>query len=137
MDLKLELVLVPVSDVDRGKSFYTEKAGFDLDVDTEPAPGLRIVQMTPPGSACSITIGTGLGLSEPGSLKGTHLIVTDIEATRAELAGRGVEISEPYHFGVGGKEPGVHPERSDYGTFADFADPDGNTWLLQEVGHAG
>jgi catechol 2,3-dioxygenase-like lactoylglutathione lyase family enzyme len=82
VDLKLELVLVPVSDVDRAKAFYTEKVGFNLDVDTEPGGGFRIVQMTPPGSACSITIGTGLELAEPGSLRGTHLIVSDSEAAR-------------------------------------------------------
>jgi catechol 2,3-dioxygenase-like lactoylglutathione lyase family enzyme len=134
MDFRLELVLVPVTDVDGAKAFYTEKLGFHLDVDMEPAPGFRIVQMTPPGSACSMTIGSALELAAPGSLRGTHLVVSDIEAARAELVGRGVEISEIYHFGTGGKEPGLDPERRDYGTYADFADPDGNTWVLQEVG---
>jgi catechol 2,3-dioxygenase-like lactoylglutathione lyase family enzyme len=137
VDLKLELVLLPVSDVDRAKAFYTEKAGFNLDVDTEPAPGLRIVQMTPPGSACSITIGTGLELAEPGSVRGLHLVVSDIEAVRAELVGRGVTVSEITHFESGKREPGPDPARSDYGSFADFGDPDGNTWVLQEVGHKG
>jgi catechol 2,3-dioxygenase-like lactoylglutathione lyase family enzyme len=133
VDFRLELVLVPVSDVDRAKAFYTEKVGFNLDVDTEPAEGFRIVQMTPPGSACSITIGTGLELSEPGSIRGTHLIVSDIEAARAELIERGVDVSEVTHYGPGGREPGPDPERRDYGSYADFRDPDGNTWVLQEV----
>lgn len=137
MDYRLELVLVPVADVDRAKEFYVERAGFHLDVDSEPAPGFRIVQMTPPGSACSITIGTALELAGPGSLRGTHLVVTDVVAARAELVERGVDVAEPYHFGAEGKQPGPHPERVDYGTFSDFADPDGNTWVLQEVGFGG
>src|SRR5688500_17255788 len=105
MKFKLELLLLPVSDVDRAKAFYVEKVGFNLDVDTEPAPGFRIVQMTPPGSACSITVGTALGLSEPGSVKGTHLVVSDIEAARAELVERGVEVSEITHFANGERLP--------------------------------
>jgi catechol 2,3-dioxygenase-like lactoylglutathione lyase family enzyme len=138
MDMKLELVLVPVSDVDRAKSFYTEKAGFHLDVDTSPVEGMRVVQMTPPGSACSVTIGDGLGLAEPGSVRGLHLVVTDIEAVRGELAGRGVEVSDVRHFDrdAGEWRPGPDPGHADYASFADFADPDGNTWVLQEVGHA-
>src|SRR5690349_24544997 len=99
MDMKLELVVVPVSDVDRAKAFYTDRVGFGVDVDTRPAENFRVVQMTPPGSACSITIGVGLGASEPGSLKGLHLVVSDIEAARAELAGRGVPVSEVFHVG--------------------------------------
>ena len=133
MEFKLELLLLPVSDVDRAKAFYTEKVGFNLDVDTEPAPDFRIVQMTPPGSACSITIGTTLELAEPGSVKGTHLVVADIEAARAELVERGVEVSEITHFEGGQRVPGVDPEHQRYGSYADFADPDGNTWVLQEV----
>jgi catechol 2,3-dioxygenase-like lactoylglutathione lyase family enzyme len=136
VDLKLELVLVPVSDVDRAKAFYTEQVGFNLDVDTEPVDGFRIVQMTPPGSACSITVGTRLELADPGSLRGTHLIVSDIEATRAELVERSVDVSEIYHFEAGGREQGPDPERRDYGSYAEFHDPDGNTWVLQEVGHS-
>ena len=92
MDLKLELVLIPVSDVDRAKAFYTEKLGFSLDVDTQPSESFRVVQMTPPGSACSITIGIGITDAEPGSYRGTHLVVSDIEAARAELVARGVEV---------------------------------------------
>jgi len=138
LDFKLELVLVPVSDVDRAKAFYTEKAGFHLDVDTSPVDGFRVVQMTPPGSACSITIGTGLTDAAPGSYRGTHLVVTDIETARAELAGRGVEVSEIRHFDreAGEWRPGAHPSHDDYASFADFSDPDGNTWVLQEVGWA-
>jgi len=138
MDLKLELVLVPVSDVDRAKAFYTEKLGFALDVDTSPSEGFRVVQLTPPGSACSITVGTGLTDAAPGSYRGTHLVVTDIDAARAELVGRGVEISEVRHFdrAAGEWKPGVDPAHADYGSFADFADPDGNTWVLQEVPQA-
>ena len=135
MDLKLELVLIPVSDVDRAKSFYTEKVGFDLDVDVSPVEGFRIVQMTPPGSACSITIGTGLTDAEPGLYRGTHLVVRDIVAARDELVSRGIEVSDVRHFdrGKGEWRPGPDPEHSDYASFADFADPDGNTWVLQEV----
>jgi catechol 2,3-dioxygenase-like lactoylglutathione lyase family enzyme len=136
MDMKLELVLIPVSDVDRAKAFYVEQMGFRLDVDTTPMEGFRVVQLTPPGSACSITIGTGLTDAPPGSYRGTHLVVSDIEAARAELVERGVEVSEVRHFDreAGEWRPGVDPEHGDYGSFADFADPDGNTWVLQEVG---
>jgi catechol 2,3-dioxygenase-like lactoylglutathione lyase family enzyme len=132
MDLKLELVLLPVTDVDRAKAFYTEKVGFNLDVDHRAGDEFRVVQMTPPGSACSVTLGVGITDAEPGSVRGTHLVVTDIEAARAELVSRDVDISEIRHMGAGGWEPGVDPERRDYNSFADFADPDGNTWLLQE-----
>lgn len=134
MDYKLELVLIPVADVDRAKTFYTEKVGFNLDVDAAPAEGLRVVQMTPPGSACSITIGTGLTDAAPGSYRGTHLVVTDIEAARADLVGREVDVSEVRHFAGGEWRPGADPEHADYGSFADFKDPDGNTWVLQERG---
>jgi catechol 2,3-dioxygenase-like lactoylglutathione lyase family enzyme len=136
MDYKLELVLVPVSDVDRAKAFYTEKLGFSLDVDHQPSESFRVVQMTPPGSACSITIGVGITSAEPGSYRGTHLVVSDIEAAHAELAGRGVEIGDVRHMTAAGWAPGPEPERADYASFAEFADPDGNTWVLQEVGWA-
>ena len=132
MDLKLELVLIPVSDVDRAKAFYVENAGFRLDVDHQPNDDFRVVQMTPPGSACSITIGIGITSAPPGSYRGTHLVVTDIEAARAEFLERGVEVSEIRHMGANGWEPGPDPEHRDYGSFADFSDPDGNTWVLQE-----
>lgn len=133
MEFRLELVMIPVADVDRAKAFYTEKVGFHLDVDTEPTEGFRIVQMTPPGSACSITVGKGLSLSEPGSVKGTHLVVTDIEAAHAELLGRGVEVSDITHFENGQRVPGVDPQHGKFASYSDFADPDGNTWVLQEV----
>ncbi len=133
MDLKLELVLVPVSDVDRAKAFYTEQAGFVLDVDHEPNDDFRVVQLTPPGSACSITIGKGITSAEPGSYRGTHLVVSDIVAARDELVSRGIEVSEVRHMSETGWAPGPDPEHRDYASFADFADPDGNTWVLQEV----
>ena len=133
MDYKLELVLVPVADVDCAKTFYTEKVGFNLDVDHCASEDFRVVQMTPPGSACSISIGVGITDAAPGSYRGTHLIVFDIEAARAELVERGVDVSEIRHMGPSGWETGPDPERRDYGSFADFSDPDGNTWVLQEV----
>jgi catechol 2,3-dioxygenase-like lactoylglutathione lyase family enzyme len=132
VDYKLELVLIPVADVDRAKEFYVDRLGFNLDVDHQPSEDFRVVQMTPPGSACSITIGIGITVATPGSYRGTHLVVTDIEAAREELAGRGVDVSEIRHMGPEGWEAGPDPERRDYGSFADFADPDGNTWVLQE-----
>ena len=132
MDFKYELTVIPVSDVDRAKEFYADRLGFNVDVDHSAGENFRVVQLTPPGSAASITIGTGLTKSEPGCYQGMHLVVTDIEAARALLADRGVEISEPFHFGAEGQTPGLHPERAEYGTFASFSDPDGNGWLLQE-----
>ena len=135
MDWKLELVIVPVTDVDRAKRFYVEQLGFNVDVDHAPNEQFRVVQLTPPGSACSITIGTGLTPTAPGSYQGLHLVVTDIEAARTELVGRGVEVSEPFHFGAEGQATGLHPERADYGTYLSFSDPDGNGWLVQEVKH--
>lgn len=135
MDFKLELVVIPVSDVDRAKDFYAEKLGFKLDVDHRAGDAFRVVQLTPPGSACSITIGTGVTQVAPGTYQGLHLVVTDIEAAHAELVERGVEVSEPFHFGAEGQTPGLHPERADYGTYLSFSDPDGNGWLVQEVHH--
>ena len=132
MDYKLELVLLPVSEVDRAKAFYTDKLGFNLDVDHQPNEEFRVVQMTPPGSACSITIGLGITDAEPGSVRGTHLVVTDIEAAHSELAGRGVEVSDIRHMTPEGWKPGPDPGHADYNSFADFSDPDGNTWVLQE-----
>jgi catechol 2,3-dioxygenase-like lactoylglutathione lyase family enzyme len=132
VNFKLELVLIPVADVDRAKAFYTDKAGFNLDVDTSPTEDFRVVQMTPPGSACSITIGRGITDAPPGSVRGTHLVVSDIEAARAELVGRGVDVSDIRHFESGEWKPGPDPERRTYQSLADFSDPDGNTWVLQE-----
>jgi len=122
VEMKLELVPVPVSDVDRAKAFYVDQLGFVADVDVRPVDGVRVVQLTPPGSACSIGIGTGLAAYEatPGSVRGLHLVVEDIEAARAELVARGVEVSEVHDFGGGVKG-------------AEFADPDGNSFELQEM----
>lgn len=133
VDYKLELVILPVTDVDRAKAFYTEQLGFRLDVDHQPNERFRVVQMTPPGSACSVTIGVGLTTSSPGCVQGTHLVVSDIEAAHAELVGRGVEVGEIRHFDGERWQPGPDPERRDFGSFADFTDPDGNGWVLQEV----
>jgi len=133
MDFKLELVLIPVSDVDRAKAFYVAKAGFKLDVDTTVGDQMRIVQVTPPGSACSIGFGTGICPAPPGSAQGLHLVVPDIVAARAELAGRGVDVSEVRNMVSGTWVPGPHPQRGNYESFAEFADPDGNAWVLQEV----
>ena len=119
MDFKLELIPVPVSDVDRAKAFYTEKAGFALDNDVTVKEGLRFVQLTPPGSGCSISIGEGITEMEPGSLEGLQLVVAEIEAARAELAGRGVDVGEVQEF--------------PWGKFVFFSDPDGNGWAVQEL----
>jgi predicted enzyme related to lactoylglutathione lyase len=119
VDWRLELVQVPVSDVDRAKAFYTEKAGFNADIDATPGGGIRFVQLTPPGSPASIAIGTGLADMEPGSVQGLQLVVTDIDAARAELVGRGVDVSDVRHF--------------DWGSFVFFSDPDGNGWAVQQV----
>ncbi len=134
MDWKLELVLVPVSDVDRAKAFYVDKVGFKLDVDHRAGDAFRVVQMTPPGSACSISIGTGITDAAPGCIRGLHLVVTDIDAARAALVERGVEVGETFHFESGTSMPGPHPQREDYGSFLSFSDPDGNSWVVQEVG---
>jgi catechol 2,3-dioxygenase-like lactoylglutathione lyase family enzyme len=133
MDWTLELVVVPVSDVDRAKAFYIDKAGFELLIDSQMGPDFRVVQLGPPGSACAIAIGTGIGSMPPGSLHGLHLVVSDIEAARDELVGRGIDVGDFFHFGEGGQTPGVDPERRSYATFMPFQDPDGNTWLVQEV----
>jgi catechol 2,3-dioxygenase-like lactoylglutathione lyase family enzyme len=137
MDYKLELVLIPVSDVDRAKKFYLEEAGFDLIVDTPIGEGKRVVQLNPPGSACSIGFGTEITSAAPGSAQGLHLVVSDILAARAELTGRGVAVSAVRHLESGTWVEGPHPERADYQSFADFKDPDGNIWILQEVARDG
>jgi catechol 2,3-dioxygenase-like lactoylglutathione lyase family enzyme len=132
MDWKLELIVVPVSDVDRAKTFYVEKAGFDLLVDHSAGDDFRVVQLTPPGSACAIAIMRNTERS--GSVQGLHLTVSDIDAARAELAGRGTDVSELFHFKEGKQVPGPDPERSDYSSLLSFSDPDGNGWMVQEVG---
>jgi catechol 2,3-dioxygenase-like lactoylglutathione lyase family enzyme len=135
MDLKLELIVVPVSDVDRAKAFYAEKAGFAVDVDFSAGEDFRVVQLTPPGSACSIALMKNKEAA--GSLQGLHLVVADIDAVRAELAGRGLEVGEVFHHGAGGQVPGRDPEDRDYANYAAFSDPDGNGWLLQQVRRGG
>ena len=137
MEFKLELVLVPVTDVDRAKSFYVEQAGFNLEVDTAVGEHMRVVQVTPPGSACSVGFGVGLTTAPPGSVQGLHLVVSDIVAARDGLVKRGVEVSEVRHLESGSWVSGPHPQRANYESFAEFADPDGNVWVLQEVNHAG
>jgi catechol 2,3-dioxygenase-like lactoylglutathione lyase family enzyme len=140
MDCRLQVITLPVSDVDKAAAFYARQAGFALDVDYHPADGFRVVQLTPPGSACSVQIGVGLTDAPPGSARATYLAVTDIEAARRELMGRGVTVSDIRHKSpigdwTGGFLPGTDPERRDYASLADFADPDGNTWVIQEIGY--
>jgi catechol 2,3-dioxygenase-like lactoylglutathione lyase family enzyme len=140
MDMKLEVVVVPVSDVDRAKHFY-ETLGFRMDIDYEGSEDFRVIQFTPPGSECSIIIGKGISSATPGSAQGLQLVVSDIEAARADLVGRGVDVSEAFHDAGGifhhagseGRVPGPDPKRSDYGSFVSFRDPDGNGWFIQEV----
>jgi catechol 2,3-dioxygenase-like lactoylglutathione lyase family enzyme len=133
MDYKLELVLIPVSDVDRAKKFYLENMGFGLIVDTPIGEGKRVVQVNPPGSECAIGFGTGLSSAAPGAAQGLHLVVSDILAARAELSERGVPVGPVRHMESGEWVDGPHPGRENYQSFADFTDPDGNIWLLQEV----
>jgi catechol 2,3-dioxygenase-like lactoylglutathione lyase family enzyme len=124
MDFKLEVIGIPVSDVDAAKTFYTEQVGFGLDHDIRPGEGMRVVQMTPTGSSCSVVIGEGMPLGDPGSTKGAQLVVEDIDAAREMLADRGVQISDIQQLG---------PEGTPGSRFAFFADPDGNGWSLQEI----
>ena len=135
MDWKLELVILPVTDVDRAKAFYSDQLGFHVDVDHHPSDAFRVVQLTPPGSACSISIGVGISQAAPGSVKGLHLVVNDIEAAHAALVEHGVAAGEIFHFEAGQQRPGPDTERSDYGSFLAFDDPDGNSWVVQEVKH--
>jgi catechol 2,3-dioxygenase-like lactoylglutathione lyase family enzyme len=127
MDMKLEVVPLPVRDVDAAKDFYSARVGFTVDNDVRPNESMRIVQLTPPGSACSVVIGTGLPLGEPGSVKGVQLVVEDLDAVRSELTGRGVNISEVQQMG---------PEGTPGSRFCFFDDLDGNTWAVQEYKHA-
>jgi catechol 2,3-dioxygenase-like lactoylglutathione lyase family enzyme len=140
-DLLLEAVVIPVSDVDRAKDFYLG-LGWRLDADFPFDNGFRVVQLTPPGSPCSVQFGTNITTAEPGTAEGLYLIVSDIEAAREELLARGAEVSEVFHpdspgaqfrADEGGRAPGPAPDRASYSTFATFRDPDGNRWLIQEV----
>ena len=136
MKYRIEAITLPVSDVDRAKAFY-EQAGWHLDVDTSPVPGepfdIRVVQFTPDGSDCSITFGTGMPQSEPGSYVHTYLVVSDIEVAHRELKERGIPVTDIFHWTESGQTPGTDPKRSDFGSYATFDDPDGNRWLVQEV----
>jgi catechol 2,3-dioxygenase-like lactoylglutathione lyase family enzyme len=135
MDMKLEVVVLPVSDIDRAKRFY-EQLGWRLDADFAHEPDFRVVQFTPPGSAASIQFGKGLTSAAPGAIKGLYLVVTDIEAARAELLRRGAGVSEIFNRMPGSPpRPGPDPERKSYQSFATFTDPDGNGWLVQEIRH--
>jgi catechol 2,3-dioxygenase-like lactoylglutathione lyase family enzyme len=139
VDFTLEVVVLPVGDVDRALAFYTGQLGFDLDVDYTPSTDFRVVQVTPPGSATSVQFGVGVTDAAPGSVRGTYLVVTDIESARAALVERGVAVGEIRHKQTaggwqGGFLPGTDPDRGDYASFVDFADPDGNTWTVQERG---
>ena len=132
--LKLEVDIIPVSDPDRSKQFY-EGLGWRLDADDSPLEGLRIVQFTPPDSGCSVTFGKGITAAAPGSAE-AGLITPDVEAAHDELAGRGIDVSDVWHgppFPVEARQPGRDPDRTSYGSFCFFNDPDGNTWLVQEV----
>jgi len=130
MEWKLEVIVLPVSDVDRALVFYRDVIGFHLDVDHRDGD-FRVVQFTPPGSACSVTLMRGPG--QPGSVKGLQVVVEDIDRAAAEVARRGLDVGEVFHFVHGRQVAGHHPERAPYGTFFSFEDPDGNTWLVQEV----
>jgi catechol 2,3-dioxygenase-like lactoylglutathione lyase family enzyme len=140
MDMRLEIVVLPVSDVDRAKQFYVG-LGWRLDADFVADDDFRVVQLTPPGSPCSIIFGTGVTDAAPGSAGGLYLVVDDIEAARAELVGHGAQVSDVFHdadgvfhhAGTTARVPGPDPERRSYCSFASFSDPDGNGWLLQEV----
>ena len=131
MEWKLELIVLPVADVDRAKKFYAEQLGFKIEVDYQPNEDFRVVQLTPKGSRCSIALMRNTQ-TEAGTVKGLHLMVTDIDAARAELAQKDVEVSEVFHFVNGTQTDGPDPQRGDYNSFASFSDPDGNQWLVQE-----
>lgn len=140
MKAQFEVVILPVFDPDEALRFYRDRVGFDLDVDYAPAPQFRVIQLTPPGSATSIQFGVGLTDAPTGSMRGLYLVVADIDTARRELISRGVAVSDIRHKDTdggwrGGFLPGLDPTRADYASFADFRDPDGNTWVLQERGH--
>jgi catechol 2,3-dioxygenase-like lactoylglutathione lyase family enzyme len=133
VDWTLEVVVVPVSDVDKAKEFYSTGMGFGVDFDITPGPGTRIVQLTPPGSGCSIVIGTAVGTMPPGSLSGLQLVVRDLRAAREELLGRGVEVGEIQVAGPSGFRPATEDDDLDNQGFVFFQDPDGNGWAVQQI----
>lgn len=133
-DMRLEVLVLPVTDVDRARAFY-ERAGFHLDVDHQPNDEFRVVQLTPPGSACSITFGIGLGEVAETPVKGIHLCVSDIEQAVEHLSVRGIDVAPIRHMGPNGWEEGPDPEHRNYASYSSFHDPDHNGWVLQEVGH--
>ena len=133
MDWKLGLIIIPVSDVDRSKTYYADQLGFTVQVDFAPSESFRVVHVIPPGSACAVAFGTGLSDLEPGSAKGMHLMVDDIVTAHDILVNNGVNPNALYHFVDGAQVPGAHPDRGPFETFFDFADPDGNVWVVQEV----
>ena len=146
MDLRLEVLVIPVSDVDRAKAFYEKALGWQVDIDfaaegyetavgfrVRGAESYRIVQLTPPGSPGSILIGSGITRMAPGALQGMQLITSDLVATRAELVSRGVDVGEFFHFGPHGQTTGLDPKRTSYNSYMPLRDPDGNGWLLQEI----
>lgn len=135
MDWKLELVVVPVADVDRAKAFYIEQAGFHLDVDHRAGEDFRVVQLTPPGSACSIAVMKNREAA--GTVQGLQVVVSDVDEARRQLVDRGVTASEIFHFESSGQVAGPDPQRSDYNSFLSFSDPDGNRWMVQEVKRTG
>jgi len=140
MKLSIEVITLPVSDVERALRFYVDQIGFTLDVNYSPNEAFRVVQLTPPGSSCSIQIGRGLTDARAGSLRNVYLVVADLEAARSRLLQRGVDVSAirhkvPIDAWDGGFAPGLDPARKDYAGFADFSDPDGNSWVLQERGY--
>jgi catechol 2,3-dioxygenase-like lactoylglutathione lyase family enzyme len=140
LKFSIEVITLPVSDVERALRFYVDRVGFTLDVDYWPNDAFRVVQLTPPGSSCSIQIGNGLTDAPAGSVRNVYLVVTDLEAARSRLLERGVEVGEirhkvPVEGWGGGFAPGLDPGRWDYASFADFSDPDGNSWVLQERGY--
>ncbi len=133
MDLRLELIIIPVGDVDRAKDFYVNQLGFTVEMDQQLAPGFRVARLIPPGSRCAIAIGTGLSTAAPGTAHGMHLMVSDADEAARELIAHGVAVNGPYHFEAGERVDGAHPTREPFNTFLDFADPDANTWIIQEV----
>lgn len=133
MDYRLELIVLPVTEMDRAKAFYADDVGFNVDIDHRAGEDFRVIQLTPPGSDCSITLMRNA--ERAGTVQGLHLCVEDIEAAFEDLLGRGVEISDVFHFGPNGQAPGLDPQRQSYGSFASFTDPDGNGWVVQEVRH--